>query len=88
MNNDLEEFKRKLQKCVDAINGIHALMKRNRIQLPSKYQKSRVHEDLPETPERKEGTNVLSIWYCEYVTFITIISRGSFTKVSIPPARK
>lgn len=50
-----EDFARKKAKCIEAIKGIHLLMAKNRIPLPSKYQKSRVHEDLPFDPKVREG---------------------------------
>lgn len=45
-------------KCNDAVDGIILFMKKNQIPIPSKYQKSRVHEDLPQTPERREGAKM------------------------------
>lgn len=57
---DSASYTRKKQLCVKAINDIYLLMRKNGIPLPSKYQKSRVHEDLPKTPERIEGIH--SVW--------------------------
>lgn len=54
-------FTRKKKKCVEAINGIYLLMRKNQIPIPSKYQKSRVHEDLPTTPQSIEGINIDSV---------------------------
>lgn len=54
---DSATYIRKKRICVKAINEIYLLMKKNGIQLPSKYQKSRVTEDLPEERENIEGIN-------------------------------
>ncbi len=74
----MEENARKKAKCLEAINGIILLMKKNGIPLPSKYQKSRVHEDLPTVPDEREGTNVASInrsICCNYLSTGEIMRR-------------
>lgn len=58
-----EDYARKKAKCLEAINGIILLMRKNGISIPSKYQKSRVHEDLPTSPNSREGITRLYSFY-------------------------
>ncbi|XP_037042153.1 uncharacterized protein LOC119078650 isoform X2 [Bradysia coprophila] len=60
-----EDFARKKAKCIQAIKGIHLLMAKNRIPIPSKYQKSRVHEDLPFEPKIREEEIIRRFKYLE-----------------------
>ncbi|KAG4078621.1 hypothetical protein HA402_015211 [Bradysia odoriphaga] len=60
-----EDFARKKAKCIQAIKNIHLLMAKNRIPLPSKYQKSRVHEDLPFEPKIREEEIIRRFKYLE-----------------------
>lgn len=55
----MDSLIRKKAKCAEAVNAIILLMRKNGIPLPSKYQKSRVHEDLPGTPNSKAGMKIL-----------------------------
>lgn len=68
MEPSLSYIKRRKRKCLDAIEGIIVLMKKNGIEIPSKYQKSRVVEDLPDSPTRKAGIKI-------YNRFLVILTK-------------
>lgn len=45
-------------KSTQAISAVEKAMKKYGIPKPPKGQRSRLHHDLPSTPEEKEGNNV------------------------------
>lgn len=76
-----ENLARKKAKCVEAINGIILLMRKNGIPLPLKYQKSRVHEDLPKSDSEREGISLMDCFCAEFCSSITF--SGNFEKIPI-----
>ncbi|KAJ6644416.1 hypothetical protein Bhyg_09385 [Pseudolycoriella hygida] len=62
--NSGDDLNRKT-KYSQAFAEIISVMKRNRIPIPSKYQKSRVDEDLPITPQRREAEILRRFRYLE-----------------------
>lgn len=67
-----DSFTRKKAKCAEAIKSIILLMRKNGIPIPSKYQKSRVHEDLPPAPELREGINDDLVMYVCLLTLFML----------------